>query len=181
METTDYHAQEGTLFTYGHPDIKTQRNLRAILSGCTLTAISLAAFTGTFMLQKASPALSVLALVIGAILLSYAMFLIFRKSSHKIYTPTGSAVEEKTLFFETREKAALLESLESGEFYTSMLPLTTTTNGCIRLDVQRSMDGKFAIAQLLEYEPYTFHPVSPIYHYEHEQAMELGRYVADMR
>lgn len=181
METMDIHAQEGTLFTNEHPDIKRQKNPRAILGGCALTAASLAAFTGTFTLQEASPTLSMLALATGATLLSYAMYLLFCKNSRKVYIPTGCEIRERSLFFDSNEKAALLESLKSGDFYTSVLPLETTRNGSIRLDVQHSADGTFAAAQLLEYEPYTFHSVSPIHYYENEQAMELGRYVAEMR
>jgi len=181
MKTTNYTPQEGTLSANIHPNIRTQKNIQAILIGILLCIVSLGTITGSFLLQESSPTLSLLMLTISAIFICYAMFLFFSRSSRKVYIPTGSEVKERTLFFDLKEKYALQSILGSGDFYISMFPLTTTSNGSVRLDVQYSTDGKFAAAQLFVYEPYTYHPLSPIHYYEKEQAAELRKYIEKMR
>ena len=181
MNTTTNNTQEETLFAINHPDIAIQRNPRAVLGGCTLIILSLGSLTGSFLLKDLSPTLSILALVISGLLIGYALYLLFGRNSYKVYRPTGSEVKEKTFFFEGTEKKALMESLENGDFYTTVLPQTSNNNGCIRLDILHSLDGIFAAAQLMEYEPYTFYPSSPIFYYEGEKARELKLYVAEMK
>lgn len=181
MNTTANNTQEETLFAINHPDIAIQRNPRAVLGGCTLIILSLGSLTGSFLLKDLSPTLSILALVISGLLIGYALYLLFGRNSYKVYRPTGSEVKEKTIFFEGTEKKTLMESLENGDFYTTVLPQTSNNNGCIRLDILHSLDGNFAAAQLMEYEPYTFYPSSPIFYYEGEKARELKLYVAEMK
>ena len=75
MKTTNYTPQEGTLSANIHPNIRTQKNVQAILTGILLCIASLGIITDSFLLQKSSPTLSLLMLTISAIFICYAMFL----------------------------------------------------------------------------------------------------------
>lgn len=163
---------EETLFISSHPNIITKKNPNNILKSILLLLASCGAICSSFLLQENNITLCMVFLIGGSALASYAIYLMTGKNSRKIYSPTGSEVKEKTIFFDRDKKQHLLSCVEKGTFKEVKLE-QSNMSGSIRLDIMLSTDKKFAAAQLMEFEPFSFYPASPIYYYKEEQAEEL--------
>lgn len=174
------NLHEEVLLTSPNSEIVTKTNFSAIVTAVVLLILGIATFSFAFLIEKTSMTISMLLLVIGAILVGYGTHCFFHKNKKKIYSPTGSEVKEKILFFDIENKKSLLDCLEKGIFKNHG-SIFSNPNGRVRLDTLYSADGKFAAIQLLEFEPYSFYPVSPIYYYKEEQAGDLQTFISKIK
>lgn len=172
--------EEEVLLTSTHSEIVTKTNHSAIITAVVLLVLGIATFSFAFLIEKSSMTISMLSLVAGAILVGYGTHWFFHKNKKKIYSPTGSEVKEKIMFFDIESKKLLLNCLENGIFkhHDSIF---SNPNGRVRLDTLYSTDGKFTAIQLMEFEPYSFYPVSPIYYYKEEQAGDWHTFISQIK
>lgn len=170
--------QQETLFTAAHPDIVVCKDYLSTFKAFGLFILSFLLLSGSYLLQESRLTLCLLLLVTGVGAACYALYLLWGCSKRKVYRPTGSEVKEKRLFFNKETKHGLMACVESGSFH-NLLPMKTYAGGSIRLDLLLSADGKFAAAQVMEFEPYSFVPTSPMFYYTDRTAGELSAFVRE--
>ena len=177
---TKHKKEEVTLFASPHPDIVKKMSCRLAILASLYMEVGIVLLVIFYLLNKAYNTVSMLCLVAGVILVLFGLYKVFCRSKREIYLPTGSVVEKKILFFDSKQSALLQEYINSGEF-----PLEATIecvpNGCVKMEVLKTSDGRFAGAQLFEFEPYVYSPVTTIHYYKDEKADSLSKFVQSIK
>lgn len=173
-------SYEECLFTITHPDIYIERNSMMTTQSLILLLLSSSLFCIAFCFHKSNPTFSLFLFTAGGCGSIWAIHSLFHKNRRKKYRPTGSEMRECALFFENEYKSTLLTLLRTGDFRNKN-NLTNCINGGIRMDIIYSVDGRFAAAQLMEFEPYSFYPASPIFYYREPQATDLGQFAMQFK
>lgn len=184
MNKENKHKEESvkaTLFTSQHPDIIVSKKQGTIAKSIAILLLGIALGFAMNLVREYSPAGATCLLIACAAFIIYGLYLLSNKSALRTYRPTGSEIQEKSLFFHSKQKDILLYCLEHGDFYTDQELNQATSNGSIRLDIMRSADGRFAGAQLMEFVPYNFQPASPVYYFEGHQALDLCYFIAQVK
>ncbi|MDR3218930.1 MAG: hypothetical protein LBU22_08140 [Dysgonamonadaceae bacterium] len=109
-------------------------------------------------------------------LIAAGAILFFARWKYEVYEKTGSPVVQKTYSF-TKKEIDILKSVLDQEQFQSGKPIVFLPNGDAHLDVLFSKDNQFAVAQLKEYIPFTFQPVSSIYYFHQATADAFIKYV----
>ncbi len=176
MNTENNPLEDKQLFDCLHPEIAKKLHLKTIVWTSFYLEGGAVALLASHLLKNSHQTLSIAALSAGIVMLAWGVYKIACCSKREIYLPSGSEIKKKTLFFDSKQTSLLQEYIHSGNFTPSTL-VHTVSNGCIKMEIIRSVDRKFAGVQLLEFEPYYYKPVTPIYYYKGEQAESLYRFV----
>lgn len=159
-----------------HPDIVKRTSVTSIVSSALISLTGLFAMASAFRLDDQTSSLGMFLIVVGLTLLFAGIFRLFWKSDKQVYKPTGSATKGQSLYFDQQELNKLSGMLERSDFPLSQ-PARTVDYGKVRLDIVRSQDAQFAAAQLFLFEPYTYSPVTPVYHFTGNCARALIAYL----
>ncbi|MEG1838059.1 MAG: hypothetical protein RR220_02085 [Bacteroidaceae bacterium] len=173
---TTQQTESSTIFTTVHPDIVKRTSISSLIYSATMIVVGFGVFLSAFELQDPSSTLSMTLMVIGTIFMLFGIFRLFWKSKEMVYLPTGSSAKESTFFFDTQVMNTLAESINSGKFAMDK-PLKMLDSGNVRLDIVMSQDMKFAAAQLFQFVPYTYNPVTEVRYFTEEQAKSMADYL----
>ncbi len=109
-----------------------------------------------------------LTLSIAGAILTVKAFL----SSVPVYGPGKERLYRSERFFDPKHKRALCEALESGRAdEVAKLPHSETSGVVLTLWATRS--GSFTLAQVAEYVPHRFEPVTEVFSFTQEQAKSI--------
>lgn len=175
-----HKKEEVTLFASSHPDIVKKMSCRLVLLASLYVEAGIVLLIISSLLNKAYNTVSMLCLVAGIVLVIFGLYNAFCRSKREIYLPTGSVVEKKILFFDSKQSALLQEYINNGEFPLEAA-IECVPNGCVKMEVLNTSDGRFAGAQLFEFEPYVYSPVTAIHYYKDEKADSLSKFVQSIK
>ena len=158
-----------------HPNIVIKNNSVFIATTIVYLLLSALIFYVAFIVGNSETLLFMGLIAIGSALLGLGLYGFLGKRKKRVYIPTGSEIKENVLFFDISKKKVLLSCLDKGIYNDNNF--NSCSSGGLRLDLLYSNDGKFAAAQLMEFEPFSFCPVSKIYYYEDGQAIEFQSFI----
>lgn len=177
---SSYTNKETLLSATSHSSVSRQWHLPALLLSLLLLAGGATLiFTTLSHADSQRQTLDMGLLTAGTFLLMAGCYLLAGKSKRLVYTPTGSPIQEQTLYFDRPCTPALHRILE-GDFETSDT-MKPTSHGSVRLTFVKSADGRFAGAQLASYESYLYVPITPAYYFTELQAEALNRHIARIK
>lgn len=130
------------------------------------------AIVGSLSLDASSSTLSIVLLTLGTIFLLVAIYRFFWRSKERIYIPTGSVVYDSNYYFDISDTEQLAAILEKGDF-SHQNGIELKMSGNLRMDCMMAKDRNFIAVQLYRFVPYTYEPMTPIYHFTGEQASQL--------
>lgn len=177
---TEHKQEEATLFASSHPDIAKKMSYKSAILASLYIEVGVALLIISYFLNEAYNTLSMLALVVGIVLAMFGLYKVFCRSKRDVYLPTGSIVEKKILFFDSKQSTLLQKYINNGEF-PSTAPIESVPNGCVKMEILNTMDGRFAGIQLFEFEPYVYSPVTSIHYYTDEKADLLSKFVKSIK
>lgn len=108
----------------------------------------------------------------------YGLFHCLSGSTKTVYEPTGSAIKEHHLYF-NRDQKETLRSIINVEGIPDCIKPSSSYDGIIRLDIVISDDNNFAGLQLMEYESYTFQPVTDMHYYAGSEAERINNLLSN--
>lgn len=145
-------------------------NMKAIVIAIISAVAGVAALLSIKSGDNAA-SLDMLMLLAGVGLIGFSIVYAARKYKRVVYKPTKSGIEVKEVHFDGFARKKLVEILENRKFNFS--DVKHHQNGSVRLDLIRSKDGSFTAAQLFEFIPYSYVPVTEIYSFDQENGEQL--------
>lgn len=113
---------------------------------------------------------------LAVVLLLAGFYRLLNKRTQLIYVPTGSAMLSGSFYLDSQQlerlKADLTEHPE-----TDLSDIKFVKSGNTRLDYVVSRDGNFMAAQLFQYVPYNFEPVTDVVYYEEKEAQNFAMFL----
>lgn len=167
---------EATLFASANPHIEKRINLRKVGSAWVLMLLGVLSVFLAFYVGKTTVPLSITFFILGGIFLLIGIFLYREQRIEWVYTPTGSRVKKETIFFSSKQLPLLKDSFDNENFSLSK-GIKSIHNGSVRLEVMKTEDQQFVAAQLSEFEPYAYFPISPIYYLSKEKAGDFHQFL----
>ena len=157
-------------------NVKEILNKKSISLSILICALALAIILlSSWIEDKSSPSymggntVAVLMLIAG-------FYRLINKRSQLIYVPTESVIIAGSFYLDSlqleRVKRDLLDHPEA-----DLSDVKFVKSGNTRLDYVVSRDGNFVGAQLFQYIPYNFEPVTDVVCYEDEQAQNLAMFL----
>lgn len=171
------HETDATLFASSYPNIESRISVPGILLSVVILLAGIALFLLVCLSDLHTSTLSMALMVAGTALALWAVFRLFWKVNKRIYTPTGSVVEERTLYFGQDDLNRLVDCFEN-RCWERAQEARATVHGCVRMDILASKDGQFAAVQLFQYVPHTYTPVTSICTYEGSDAGKVADFLA---
>lgn len=146
-----------------HPDIVTRRKnpilpLVFILVGCVMAFLSL-----RLPMLVDDKNLSSALMLIGGLLAFFGIFRLITSLSGRIpvFAPTGEQMRRKEFFYEAADKSKLLEAFSSKDMARiSRIPRGQSSN--VVLMTYSTSSGSCVLAQVQEYVPHEFVPVTDV-------------------
>lgn len=118
------------------------------------------------------PTLQMFILVLGFVLFTYTLFLLFARTKRWVYTPTGSLIKRESIYMKEEDATRLANALKKGDpFSLATLPIQRSSN-CY-LDMLLSSDEEFIAVQMMRLEGFKYEPDSPVYTYRGEEARAI--------
>ncbi|MDR0954784.1 MAG: hypothetical protein LBM20_05315 [Rikenellaceae bacterium] len=93
-----------------------------------------------------------------------------------VYAPTKSKIRVRSKFIDPTQVDFVCRSIEKHELPPIEAELRIMENSSARIDLYTSADGAFAAAQVFQYVPYTYSPVTPVCCAVGEEAKRLARF-----
>lgn len=150
--------------------------LPALLIGVAGAGLAIWSLTASSMSEHENLASILMLLGGGVALVGLIMAGIALASGSPVYEPTGERIRRGSIYYDTARKQELCAALEAGDAdRTSRIPRGGSTSGVL-LTLYATGSGSFAMAQVLEYVPHAFEPVTEVVLFSAEQ----GRAVAAM-
>lgn len=171
---------EPTIFMASHPHLVKRFSISSLIFSLVLLTVGMGLFLSAFQLNDNSSTLGMFLMVAGTAALLTGIFRLFWKSKETFYEPTGSVMKELSMYFDLKDSDDLSEMFDEGRFPLDK-SIKSVGNGKVRLDVLRSQDAKFAAAQLFQYEPYTYNPVTRVYYFTGDKALAFITYLQKCR
>lgn len=142
------------------------------VSGIIYLVIAIALFLGNTFIQGGNTSLKMALMIAGAIFTIIGLVKIMAGKKMIIYKGTGCPMKKRDLYFDNREMNKLQQSLADKQF--DVLPKLKPAEGHkagIKLNLFISDDKKYASAQILQFIPFDYEPVSaPINFYDEDAA-----------
>lgn len=152
------------------------------ISGIIYLAIAIAIFFGNTLIQGENTSLKMAMMIAGSIFVIIGLVKIMAGKKKIIYKANGCPMKRCDLYFDNHEMHRLQQSLENKQF--DVLPKLKPAEGNkagIKLNLFISEDKKYASAQVLQFIPFDYEPVSaPISFYDEDvvaltQAISNGK------
>lgn len=166
---------ETDLFSTTHPHVSKHTSVYSILTSLGIALAGILCVVFSLDLDASSSTISMLLLTLGTILILFALYRLFWKSSETVYLPTGSTITEGSYYVDSAELDVLKNMMDTRNFKHAGISFKQSGNG--RMDYVVSKDGKFMGVQLYHFVPYTYEPLSGIYYYTDADAMAFKRYL----
>ena len=165
---------EETLFSSTHTQLEKHLSVKSILVSSLIALVGVIGIILSCVLDKSDSTLCMALLTIGIILVLFALYRFFAKSSELVYKATGSEVRQGTLYMDMVELQSLKQMMVENDFSKSTR-FIFKEGGNGRLDYQASKDGRFVAIQLLQFVPYTYEPVTGVFYYTDNDAVAIAR------
>lgn len=110
-------------------------------------------------------------MLIGGLVALYGLIRLLVGISARVpyYAPTGERLRSKKIFFELSERAALLAAFQAGDL-DRIMKLARTNSSNVLLVCYTTPSGSCILAQVQEYVPHEFVPVTDVATFTHEGA-----------
>ncbi|MEG1574008.1 MAG: hypothetical protein RR293_08185 [Bacteroidales bacterium] len=145
-------------------------NIKAILISAITVAAGVVALLSIRGGRHAA-SVDMFMLLAGIAVIGFGIIYLARNHKKVIYKPTKCSIETKEVHFDGFARKKLIDILENGKFNFS--DVKRYHSGSIRLDLMRSADGSFTAAQIFEFIPYSYTPVTEIYSFDKDNGNEL--------
>ena len=165
---------EDTLFSASHPHLYKRTNVRSVWQSSFIALSGVLFFTLSSVIENNDSTLKMAFLILGIVLLIFAIYRFFCKSSEVVYRPTESVVRSGSLFVDSAELQRVNQLVKKGDF-TKLSSISCKDGGNGRIDYLMSKDGRFVAIQLFQFVPYTFEPISEKTYYTDDVAMVIAR------
>jgi hypothetical protein len=159
-----------------HPHIGQRFDVANLILSVALIAAGIAAFGGTFLLDRPSSALGMMLMVVGIGLALYGCVRLLRNTRRVVYLPSQSALKKHSLYFDLRELQNLRELVNSHNF-SAVVNMRGSGSGNIRMDVLMSRCNGFAAVQLFQFVPYNYTPITDIAYFAGDEAERFALFV----
>lgn len=178
MKTSNTTTSEETAYSVTSYSALVERtNTSNTIVSSILMVAGVALAAASSFLDENSSTLRLCLIMLGLAVIAYGLYRFMAKRKRLIYEPTGSPVTVTSYLFPKDCRHALVQMVEAGMFDLSK-SYVRDPNGCLRLDVSRSADGRFAAMQLFAYEQLLFHPVTSVAVFTDAQAKSVSDWVA---
>lgn len=158
------------------PQLAKSVNKASLVQGIVVLLLGGASIYSALKVAEPSSSLSMVFLVLGAILAVFALWLMIAGGRHMVYSATGSAVKEDSVYFDADTVAQLERAFASSD-YRSIEDVPARHTGNVRIDYQCAADGQFLAMQLFKYVPYTYEAVSDIVVLTGSEAQAAKKYI----
>lgn len=170
------HENGATLFASSYPTIEKRISVPGVALSLVMLLAGIVLFLFVWLWDLHTSTASMALMVAGIALVLWAVFRLFWKANKQIYTPTGSVVEERTLYFGQEDLNRLVDCFEN-RVWERAQGVRATVHGGVRMDILASKDGQFAAVQLFQYVPHTYTPVTSICTYEGTDAGKVADFL----
>lgn len=163
-----YHSADGEV-------VRRRKNpLLPLLVGIAGGALAVWSLHASSLAER--PDLSSMLMLLGGIaalagLIKAAMNI---ASSEPVFGPTGERIRRVELFYDAADKHALCDAVRAADAEALSRIPRTGASGAVLMTVYATGSGTFAMAQVAEYIPHAFEPVTEAVRFDTEQ----GRSVA---
>jgi hypothetical protein len=171
---------DATMLASTRSDVGKRLNISALIRSILILFLGAGALCGTFMLHDPSSATGMALLVAGIALLIYGVVCLLAKSRRLVYLPDGSAIKSYSFYFDLRHLESLRKLIEEKDFARTTA-IKSTHSGNIRMDVLLSGCNGFAAAQLFQFIPYNYQPVSETTCMTDNEARQFSSFVSDLQ
>ncbi len=178
---TTFQSIDDALFTVGGDDIVLRRKSLVLPLILLLGGIALAVWSVTTPALEQNASLSAGLMLVGGIAALAGLIMTAVASGPKgrvaVDRNTGERVRRYELFYEAGDKAKLCNALTMGDIRRiALLPRSESSR--ILLTLYCTKSGSLMIAQVSEYVPHSFEPVTEVYKYAGEHGVHLAAVVA---
>jgi hypothetical protein len=173
--STSQHIDAGYLAST-HPHIGRRLDVANIVISVALIVVGIAAFGGTFLLDRPSSALGMMLMVAGLGIGLYGCVRLLRNARSVVYLPSQSALKKHSMYFDLKELQNLKELVNSHNF-SAVVNMRGSGSGNIRMDVLLSRCNGFAAVQLFQFVPYNYTPVTDIAYFAGDEAERFALFV----
>lgn len=163
-----------TLFSSTHTQLEKHLSVKSILVSSFVALVGVIGIILSCVLDESDSTLCMALLTIGIMLVLFALYRFFAKSSEFVYKATGSEVRQGTLYMDMVELQSLKQMMVENDFSKSTR-FIFKEGGNGRLDYLASKDGRFVAIQLLQFVPYTYEPVTGVFYYTDNDAVAIAR------
>ncbi len=171
--------QETTLFASHHTHVEKRLHIAGVVFSSLLAIMGGVCFFVTTRLPETSSTLGMSLLVLGTAFLLTAVFRFFWKSKRLVYTPTGSMISARSIYFDPSFQERLTQAVSRGQLHPDPV-WKSSVSGSIRLDVLIAEDGSFGAIQLFRYVAYTYKPLTAIVYLSGTEAKEAKHFLATL-
>ena len=139
--------------------IQKRFNISALLSGIVL--IGFGAFLFIYSSNMDGNMLSSALIFFGIVSVVFALFLLIARLNVEIYAKTNSPIVRRQIYFDAADFYNIKSAIENDKLET-LEKFNRVDEGNVQLYVVHSKDRKFAVLQLLKYEPFDFVPQTDV-------------------
>ena len=139
--------------------IQKRFNISALLSGIVL--IGFGAFLFIYSSNMDGNMLSSALIFFGIVSVVFALFLLIARLNVEVYAKTNSPIVRRQIYFDAADFYNIKSAIENYKLET-LEKFNRVDEGNVQLYVVHSKDRKFAVLQLLKYEPFDFVPQTDV-------------------
>lgn len=157
--------------TATNQEVIKQRKISFMAIGVIILSVTMA--VGGYMIEDGNSTMTTLLFTVAVCGLIGGVIKISMGHNYYMFRPTGSRIDEITLYFDARESAALQNCIESRRF-DDLKRLKRQTNTGVKVDAMIANDKKFVAVQISTFIPYTYEPICPVMCYYGDEAGMLA-------
>ena len=139
--------------------IQKRFNISALLSGIVL--IGFGAFLFIYSSNMDGNMLSSALIFFGIVSVVFALFLLIARLNVEVYAKTNSPIVRRQIYFDAADFYNIKSAIENDKL-EALEKFNRVDEGNVQLYVVHSKDRKFAMLQLLKYEPFDFVPQTDV-------------------
>lgn len=159
-------------------NIAKRKSPKSVVTAVILCLLGAALFGFSYTIADHTSSLYMTCSVGGIGLLVVGLLKLAFGGRETVYLPTKSPVRSYAIYFESLASDALVNLIEQGRF-DEIRDARRKESGPVRLDVQRSKDGRYVALQVMQYVPYAYETVSGTYCIPEEKAPEVAACVGN--
>jgi len=161
--------------SYHHPQIIEKRNIINVVIAVVCLFVGVL-FTCNSLIFNTNSELSLSLVIMGISGITFGIISLKIQSKQKVYVKTGSVIKSP-LFYFSREYATFADHLLANEGFDTKKTIPFLDNGKLSFNILSSVDNRFAAVQIFELTSQTYQPISPIYYFEEEKALQFWEYI----
>lgn len=161
-----------TTISLTNDNISQKADVSNFIISLSVVTLGILLFMYSFTLKNHYMTACLMLMTVGVGVSVYGLFRCLSASTRNVYEPTGSSIREHHLYFD-RHRKETLQSIINADGIPDCIKPSGKYDGVIRLDIVLSDDNYFAGLQLMEYEAYTFRPVTDMHYYTGAEAERI--------